>query len=122
MFKSCSVSYSGGDPSLLLLSKFVFAFVQKLMTKGQEEALITTAKETKRNAQLTFIPVRITKDSKWKSSLSKKLSEETMKAINQQLNVEADDVIWLGFGSKESLVSLLYLENSQISRTFFDDT
>ena len=92
------------------------------MTKGQEEALITTAKETKRNAQLTFIPVRITKDSKWKSSLSKKLSEETMKAINQQLNVEADDVIWLGFGSKESLVSLLYLENSQISRTFFDDT
>lgn len=29
-----------------------------------------------------------------------------MKTINQQLNVEADDVIWLGFGPKESLVSL----------------
>jgi aspartyl-tRNA synthetase len=58
---------------------------------------------------LSFVLNRIQDGNKWKSSLAKKLAQETMNSIGDRLGASAGDVVLLGLGPRESLVSYLQL-------------
>lgn len=58
---------------------------------------------------LSFVLNRIQDGNKWKSSLAKKLTQETMNSIGDRLGASAGDVVLLGLGPRESLVSYLQL-------------
>jgi len=58
---------------------------------------------------LSFALNRIQDENKWKSTLAKKLTQETMNSIGVRLGASAGDVVLLGLGPRESLVSYLQL-------------
>lgn len=88
------------------LTTLLFVFLQNLLTKAAEEALIKSAKEANdRSTPLSFVAVRIGADGKWRSSLTKKLTEPTMSSISHKLEASPNDVVLLGLGCRESLVS-----------------
>ena len=88
------------------LTTLLFVFLQNLLTKAAEEALMKSAREANdRSSSLSFVAVRIGADGKWRSSLTKKLTEPTMSSISHKLGASPNDVVFLGLGRRESLVS-----------------
>lgn len=79
--------------------------MQNLVSKHTEAAFLQSAKETTSNPQLSFVLIRIDGENKWKSSLTKKLTRQTMDSISSRLNASTGDVVLLGLGPRESLVS-----------------
>jgi aspartyl-tRNA synthetase len=78
-----------------------------LVSKSAEESLLESAKMTTDKTKLSFVLIRMQDGNKWKSSLTKKLTQETMNSIGDRLGASAGDVILLGLGPRESLVSYL---------------
>ena len=79
--------------------------MQSLVSKSAEEAFLNSAKTTTGNTQLSFVLIRIDDANKWKSSLARKLTQQTMNSISNRLSASAGDVVLLGLGPRESLVS-----------------
>lgn len=81
--------------------------MQALISKTAEESLLTSAKMATNKTQLSFVLSRMEDGGKWKSSLAKKLTQETMNSVGDRLGASAGDTILLGLGPRESLVSYL---------------
>lgn len=82
---------------------------QALISKSAEQSFLDSAKMTTGKTNLSFVLNRIQDGNKWKSSLAKKLAQETMNSIGDRLGASAGDVVLLGLGPRESLVSYLQL-------------
>ncbi|KAI9563756.1 hypothetical protein GHT06_011220 [Daphnia sinensis] len=82
----------------------VFKNSAALISKTAEDSLLASAKMTTNKTQLAFVLIRMEDGGKWKSSLAKKLTQETMNSVGDRLGVSAGDAILLGLGPRESLV------------------
>lgn len=82
----------------------VFKSSVALISKTAEESLLTSAKMATNKTQLSFVLIRMEDGGKWKSSLAKKLTQETMNSVGDRLGASAGDTILLGLGPRESLV------------------
>ncbi|XP_046448820.1 aspartate--tRNA ligase, mitochondrial-like [Daphnia pulex] len=82
----------------------VFKDSAALISKSAEQSFLESAKMTTGKTNLSFVLNRIQDGNKWKSSLAKKLTQETMNSIGDRLGASAGDVVLLGLGPRESLV------------------
>jgi len=80
----------------------VFNNSAELLSNTVVEALNKTAKET--FSDVSFMVIRLDRDAKWKSSLAKKLTTETVAKFNQHLGASSNDVLLIALGPKESTV------------------
>ena len=94
--------------------------MQKYLSKSVIEALTKTVKET--YSDVSFMAIRLDQDAKWKSSLAKKLTAETMTKINDHLGASANDVLLIALGPKESAVRMTSFSKINVNFDGVSDT
>lgn len=102
--KMFNLNFNFSCMTCLPFDNLVLLHLQNLLSKNDEETLIKAAKGN--NAQLSVLTLRVDSTGKWKSSLAKKIRESTMRSINHQLDATDGDLVLLGLGPRESLVSI----------------